>query len=97
VVTVPWPRAGWPTRVRLGTVKPSLPFNREKVGKENYADVSPHTLRRTFGSYLLSRSAAIEDISKLLPHADVRVTQQAYAELLDETVARRTLAVVGRA
>jgi integrase len=54
-------------------------------------------LRRTFGSYLLNRGAAIEDISKLLGHADVRVTQQAYAGLLDETVARRTLAVVGRA
>jgi integrase len=45
---------------------------------------------------LLRPGAAIEDISKLLGHADVWVTQQAYAELLDETVARRTLAVIGR-
>jgi site-specific recombinase XerD len=46
------------------------------------------------GAYLLNRGAAIEDISKLLGHADVRVTQQAYAEFLDETVAHRTLEVL---
>jgi integrase len=39
----------------------------------------------------------IEFDKKLLGHADVRVTQQAYADLLDETVPRRTLGVVGRA
>ena len=57
--------------------------------------VSPHTLRRTFGSDLLNRGVRMEAVSKLLGHADVRVTQQAYAELLDQTVrdeVRRVLA-----
>lgn len=57
--------------------------------------VSPHTLRRTFGSDLLNRGVRMEAVSKLLGHADVRVTQQAYAELLDQTVrdeVRRALA-----
>jgi integrase/recombinase XerC len=48
--------------------------------------ISPHTLRRTFGSYLLNRGVRMEVVSKLLGHADTRVTQAAYAQLLDETI-----------
>jgi integrase/recombinase XerD len=48
--------------------------------------ISPHTLRRTFGSHLLNRGVRMEVVSKLLGHADTRVTQAAYAELLDETI-----------
>jgi integrase len=52
--------------------------------------VTPHTLRRTFGSYLLNRGLRLEVVSKLLGHASTTVTERAYAELLDET-ARREL------
>jgi integrase/recombinase XerC len=54
-------------------------------GKKS-SEISPHTLRRTFGSYLLNRGVRLESVSKLLGHADTRVTEAAYAELLDETI-----------
>src|SRR5215213_875166 len=50
------------------------------------SEVTPHTLRRTFGTDLLNRGMPLEHVSKLLGHADTRVTQMSYAELLDETV-----------
>jgi integrase/recombinase XerD len=48
--------------------------------------VTPHTLRRTFGTELLNKGMALEQLSKLLGHADTRVTEASYAEMLDETV-----------
>jgi integrase/recombinase XerD len=53
---------------------------------ETSSEISPHTLRRTFGSHLLNRGVRLESVSKLLGHADTRVTEVAYAELLDETI-----------
>jgi site-specific recombinase XerD len=47
--------------------------------------VTPHTLRRTYASDLINRGVPLEHVSKMLGHADVRVTQQAYAELEDAT------------
>lgn len=48
--------------------------------------VSPHTLRRTFATDLLNRGARLEVVSRMLGHNDVRITQEAYAELLDDTM-----------
>jgi integrase len=48
--------------------------------------VTPHTLRRTFGTDLLNKDTRIETVSKLLGHADTRVTLDCYAELLPETI-----------
>jgi integrase/recombinase XerD len=48
--------------------------------------VTPHTLRRTFGTELLNKGMALEHLSKLLGHADTRVTEASYAEMLHETV-----------
>lgn len=45
------------------------------------SSVTPHTLRRTYASDLINREVALEHVSKMLGHADVRVTQQAYADL----------------
>ena len=42
-------------------------------------DVSPHCLRRTFATRLLSRGAAITDVQHLLGHASVKTTERAYA------------------
>jgi integrase len=58
------------------------------VGEENFANISPHTLRRTFGSTLLNQGVRIEVVSALLGHKNVAITQKAYAELLQATVAR---------
>ena len=62
--------------------------NRAGVRPNNGAssEISPHTLRRTFGSHLLNKGVRLESVSKLLGHADTRVTEAAYAELLDETI-----------
>jgi integrase len=50
------------------------------------SEVSPHTLRRTFGTDLLNRGTRIEFVSKMMGHSDTRVTLESYAELLPETV-----------
>jgi integrase len=42
-------------------------------------DISPHCLRRTFATRLLSRGAAITDVQHLLGHASVTTTEKAYA------------------
>jgi integrase/recombinase XerD len=56
--------------------------------------ISPHTLRRTFGSHLLNHGVRLESVSKLLGHADTRVTEASYAEMLDETVRVEVLRAV---
>jgi integrase len=62
------------------------------ISGENCSTISPHTLRRTFGSDLLNRGLRLEVVSKLLGHANTTVTQLAYAELLDLTVRTELLA-----
>jgi site-specific recombinase XerD len=57
----------------------------------NKSDVSPHTLRRTFGSHLLNNGLRLEVVSKLLGHATTTITEHAYAELLDDTTRRELL------
>lgn len=75
------PQFGWRIIKRVaqrGAVRP-LP-------EPHKSAVTPHTLRRTFATDLLNREMRIETVSKLLGHADTRVTQASYAELLPETV-----------
>ena len=67
--------------------------DRDRVGVNNHAAVSPHTLRRSFATDLLNRGLDVESVSRLLGHSSVVVTQQAYAELRWTTVAARALAV----
>jgi integrase len=45
-------------------------------------DVSPHCLRKTFATRLLSRGAAITDVQHLLGHASVKTTERTYAALI---------------
>jgi integrase len=52
---------------------------------ENVSEVSPHTLRRTFGSDLLNRGVRIEAVSAQLGHASVKITEKAYAKLTTQT------------
>jgi integrase/recombinase XerD len=63
------------------------------VSGENLSAVTPHTLRRTFGSDLLNRGLRLEVVSRLLGHASTTVTERCYAELLDSTTRREFLAV----
>jgi integrase len=62
-----------------------------RVGKRVGVDVTPHKLRRTLGYDLLNRTGNIVLVSKILGHANVQITQQAYAELLDNVLAEEFL------
>ena len=64
---------------------------------EHLSRVSPHTLRRTFGSHLLNRGVRLEVVSRFLGHASTSVTEKAYAELLYDTARREVFeALTGR-
>src|SRR5207244_11360293 len=65
--------------------QPGCPRN---LNGYNKSDVTPHTLRRTFGSDLLNRGLRLEVVSKLLGHATTTITEHAYAEPLDDTTRR---------
>jgi integrase/recombinase XerD len=66
----------------------------KRVGERAGVKVSPHTLRRTFGSHLLNEGMRLETVSKLLGHSDVRVTQKAYAQLEDSTVCDEFMRII---
>ena len=53
--------------------------------------MSPHTLRRTFGSDLINRGLRLETVSKLLGHSNTTITERAYAQLLAPTIRRELL------
>ena len=56
--------------------------------------VTPHTLRRTFGSELLNRGVRLEVVSRLLGHASSAITEKAYARLEDATIRAEMLAAL---
>lgn len=61
------------------------------VSGENRSAVTPHTLRRTFGSDLINRGLRLETVSKLLGHANTTITERAYAQLLAPTIRKELL------
>ena len=79
--------------VKRVAVRAGLRLARTRDG-EVTSDVSPHTLRATFGSHLLNFGVRIEVVSYLLGHANTRVTEETYAELLKQTVRREALAAL---
>ena len=46
-------------------------------------DATPHVLRHTFGSYLISQGADLYSVSKLLGHSSIKMTESVYLELLN--------------
>jgi integrase len=64
----------------VGSIKKAF---RAAVERAGLSDLHPHDLRRTFGSWLVQRGVGIERVSKLLRHADVRITAAVYAHLRD--------------
>lgn len=64
------------------------------VSGENVSAITPHTLRRTFGSDLLNRGLRLEVVSRLLGHSSTVVTERAYAQLLAPTIRDEFLAVL---
>jgi integrase len=43
--------------------------------------VTPHTFRKTFASRLVMNGVAIQEVSKMLGHSSVRMTEKSYAFL----------------
>src|SRR5262249_41336062 len=63
----------------------------ERAGVEK---LTPHRLRRTFGSDLLNRGVRLEVVSRLLGHSSTKVTEESYAELLDVRIREEVMAAV---
>lgn len=76
---------------RIANVKKSFHAARDAAGLGK--DVTPHTLRRTCGSWLAQAGVPIQAISALLRHSDIRVTDQVYAHLSQDSL-RETAAVL---
>src|SRR5690606_2404109 len=51
-------------------------------------EVRPHQLRNNFAKYYLLNGGDFHTLSRLLGHASVEVTQQAYLDFADEEVSR---------
>lgn len=57
--------------------------------------IASHWGRRTCATMLLNKGMGIEVVSKVLGHADIKVTQESYAKLIDKTVIRQFSDVFG--
>jgi integrase len=67
-----------------------------KVGtRAGIERLTPHRLRRTFGSFFLNEGVRLEAVSKLLGHGDTRVTEQSYAQLMNETIRTEMMKALG--
>jgi integrase len=62
-----------------------------RVGARAGVKISPHSLRRQYGSAALNNGARIEAVSAALGHANVAVTQKSYAQLSKERLAAEML------
>lgn len=60
----------------------------QKCKEANVTEISIHSLRHTHASVLLAAGVSINSISDRLGHADVGVTQETYAHVLDELKAK---------
>jgi len=64
----------------------------ERIG---VVGLSPHSLRRTFGSAAINEGIRLEVVSKLLGHSNTAITEKAYAALEAETIAAEALTAWG--
>jgi integrase len=65
-----------------------------RLGTNGESEITPHSLRRTLGSDLLNRGVGLEVVSRRSATRSTQITEQAYAELLDSTVAAEVLNAV---
>ncbi len=84
---------------RNGTPQTEQKLNRalkrlcKRAGIEG--NVTPHTLRHTFGSTLIRKGVGIEIVSRLMGHANIMVTYNKYIHVIKEQEAKAmTLTVV---
>lgn len=63
----------------------------------NVPELTPHALRRTFGSALLHAGVQTAQFSPVMGHASPRVTEESYALAVREADARRAMVAAGEA
>lgn len=66
---------------RIASVKKSFAAAVRRSGIDH---CTPHDLRRTCGSWLVQAGVPIQQVSRLLRHSDIRVTDRVYAHLQPE-------------
>lgn len=57
--------------------------------------ITPHTFRDTFASWLVQAGVSLRKVSKLLGHADVKMTEK-YAHLHPDATGREAIGVLDR-
>jgi integrase len=67
----------------------------KRVGQRAGVDLCPHKLRKTLGSAAFNAGADLSTVSRILGHSSTTITEQAYAELTTDTIARDFLEAVG--
>jgi integrase len=86
----PWVFAD-PTGERIASIKNSFYYAAAEVGLH---DISPQTLRHTFGAWLVQAGVPLRTVCELCRHKDIRTTMR-YAHLAPEN-AREAIKVLDR-
>lgn len=76
------------TRNGTAMCSQQVPSTIARVGKRAglARRLTPHVLRRTFGSHLLNHDVRLEAVSRLLGHSSTGVTERCYARLQDDVI-----------
>ena len=72
----------------LANIRAQLAAATKKLGAPR---ISPHLLRKAAGQWLIDLGAPLELVSRVLGHADTRITETIYARVRDDDVAARLL------
>ena len=79
----------FPTRAKIGDVRPAWERIREEAG---LGDVRFHDLRHSYASLLVNDGVELLTVGKLLGHTQAQTTMR-YAHLADETLRKATTRV----
>ncbi len=63
----------------------------EAATDANIEHLSPHSLRKACGQWLIDLSVPLELVSRVMGHADTRITETVYARVKDEDMADRMI------
>lgn len=75
--------------------RPGWSFTSPSSGSRPTAPCTPHDLRRTCASWLVQAGTPIQEVARLLRHADIQTTLDIYAHLMPDQL-RGTVAILER-